>query len=184
MRSQNPAPSWAALVANLLHHGTLAALLVCVIGAYSADVFGEGAIEGFAFDSPAQEARYQALTEEFRCPKCLNTNLAGSDAPIAADLRATVHRLILEGASDQAIRDYLVARYGEFVLYDPPVRRGTLLLWFAPAGLLVIGFTMIVVMARRRRGATEPLNDVEQARLAELLGDETVSQTNRTGKGT
>ncbi len=67
----------------------------------------EGAIEAFPFEDPAQEARYQALTEEFRCPKCLNTNLAGSDAPIAADLRATVHRLILEGATDQAIRDYL-----------------------------------------------------------------------------
>ena len=107
-----------------------------------------------------QEARYRALTEEFRCPKCLNTNLAGSDAPIAADLRATVHRLILEGATDQAIRDYLQARYGDFVLYDPPVRRDTLLLWIAP-----------VAVARRSalrwwwcwRGvaaaSTQPLND-------------------------
>ena len=144
----------------------LTVLLLC-----AARCFAEGAIEAFAFDNAAQEARYQALTEEFRCPKCLNTNLAGSDAPIAADLRATVHRLILEGATDQAIRDYLVARYGEFVLYDPPVRRGTLLLWLAPAVLLAIGVAMVVVMAMRRRGATEPLNDAEQARLAELLRD-------------
>ncbi len=79
----------------------------------------EGAIEAFPFDNATQEARYRALTEEFRCPKCLNTNLAGSDAPIAADLRTTVHRLILEGATDQAIRDHLQARYGDFVLYDP-----------------------------------------------------------------
>ena len=136
--------------------------------------FAEDPIEAFAFASASQEARYQALTEEFRCPKCLNTNLAGSDAPIAADLRATVHRLILEGASDQAIRDYLVARYGEFVLYDPPMRRGTLLLWLAPAVLLAIGTAMIVVIARRRRGATEPLNDDEQARLAQLLRAEPV----------
>ena len=129
----------------------------------------EGAIEAFAFNDATQEARYRALTEEFRCPKCLNTNLAGSDAPIAADLRSTVHRLILEGANDQAIRDYLQARYGDFVLYDPPVRRGTLLLWIAPGLLLAIGFAMVVLLARRRRGVEQPLNDSERARLDELL---------------
>lgn len=129
----------------------------------------EGAIEAFPFADASQEARYRALTEEFRCPKCLNTNLAGSDAPIAADLRSTVYRLILEGATDQAIRDYLQARYGDFVLYDPPVRRGTLLLWVAPGMLLAIGFATVVVLARRRRGATEPLNDADRARLDELL---------------
>lgn len=129
----------------------------------------EGAIEAFPFADATQEARYRALTEEFRCPKCLNTNLAGSDAPIAADLRSTVHRLILEGATDQAIRDYLQARYGDFVLYNPPVRRGTLLLWVAPGILLAMGFVIVVVLARRRRGASEPLNDVDRARLDELL---------------
>jgi len=135
----------------------------------------EGAIEAFAFDNPSQEARYRALSEEFRCPKCLNTNLAGSDAPIAADLRDTVHRLILEGATDQAIRDYLQARYGDFVLYNPPVRRGTLLLWLAPAVLLAIGAFAIIVMVLRRRGVDEPLNDTEQARLTELLRDAAVT---------
>jgi cytochrome c-type biogenesis protein CcmH len=111
------------------------------------------------------------LTEEFRCPKCLNTNLAGSDAPIAADLRSTVHRLILEGATDQAIRDFLQARYGDFVLYDPPLRRDTLLLWLAPALLLAVGLAMVVVMVRRRRGIAEPLSEVERAQLDELLRD-------------
>jgi cytochrome c-type biogenesis protein CcmH len=131
----------------------------------------EGAIEAFQFDDATQEARYRALTEEFRCPKCLNTNLAGSDAPIAADLRSTVHRLILEGATDQAIRDFLQARYGDFVLYDPPLRRDTLLLWLAPALLLAVGLAMVVVMVRRRRGIAEPLSEVEQVRLDELLRD-------------
>jgi cytochrome c-type biogenesis protein CcmH len=131
----------------------------------------EGAIEAFQFDDATQEARYRALTEEFRCPKCLNTNLAGSDAPIAADLRSTVHRLILEGATDQAIRDFLQARYGDFVLYDPPLRRDTLLLWLAPALLLAVGLAMVVVMVRRRRGIAEPLSEVERAQLDELLRD-------------
>lgn len=144
----------------------MALLLACLVPRYAG---AEGAIEAFQFADAAQEARYRALTEEFRCPKCLNTNLAGSDAPIAADLRATVHRLILEGASDQAIRDFLQARYGDFVLYDPPLRRGTLLLWMAPALLLAIGVAVVVVLARRRRGAAEPLSDVERARLDELL---------------
>lgn len=153
------------------HRAVMTLLLLGLTGLLLPRCYAEGAIEAFPFDNPTQEARYQALTAELRCPKCLNTNLAGSDAPIAADLRSTVHRLILEGATDQAIRDYLVARYGDFVLYDPPVRRGTLLLWAAPALLLAIGFAMIVVMALRRRGATEALSDVEQARLAELLRD-------------
>jgi cytochrome c-type biogenesis protein CcmH len=171
MPLQNPPHPTVRLVGDMRHH-VLTALLVCAASFVCAQpAFAEGAIEAFAFDNPAQEARYQALTAELRCPKCLNTNLAGSDAPIAADLRATIHRLILEGATDQAIRDYLVARYGEFVLYDPPVRRGTLLLWLAPLVLLGVGFTMIAVMALRRRGATQPLNDVEQARLADLLRD-------------
>jgi cytochrome c-type biogenesis protein CcmH len=145
----------------------VAALLLCVATLCRA----EGAIEAFAFDNVAQETRYRALAEEFRCPKCLNTNLAGSDAPIAADLRATVHRLILEGATDQAIRDYLQARYGDFVLYDPPVRRDTLLLWVAPVLLLLLGFGTVAMMVRRRRGGAEPLNDAEAARLTELLRD-------------
>jgi cytochrome c-type biogenesis protein CcmH len=147
---------------------TLMALLLALLTMPSLCA-AEGAIEAFPFDNAAQEERYRALTEEFRCPKCLNTNLAGSDAPIAADLRSTVHRLILEGATDQGIRDYLQARYGDFVLYDPPVRRGTLLLWIAPALLLAAGLAMIAVLTRRRRGVSEPLSDAEQARLDELL---------------
>ncbi len=149
-------------------HALITPLLVILLAVPSLCA-AEGAIEAFPFNDTTQEARYRALTEEFRCPKCLNTNLAGSDAPIAADLRTTVHRLILEGATDQAIRDYLQARYGDFVLYDPPLRRGTLLLWIAPALLLAIGLAMIVVLTRRRRGVSEPLNDAEQARLDELL---------------
>ena len=142
-------------------------LVLCVASLCRA----EGAIEAFVFDNVAQEARYRSLTEEFRCPKCLNTNLAGSDAPIAADLRATIHRLILEGANDQAIRDYLQARYGDFVLYDPPMRSDTLLLWALPLVLLVLGLCTVAVMVKRRGGPTEPLNDAERGRLTQLLRD-------------
>ncbi len=158
-------------VQKALRVGVAAVLLLCVQLWMAPLSRADGAIEAFVFDTVAQETRYRALTEEFRCPKCLNTNLAGSDAPIAADLRATVYRLIREGATDQAIRDYLQARYGDFVLYDPPVRRDTLLLWVAPVLLLVLGFGAVAVMVKRRRGGAEPLSDAEAARLTELLRD-------------
>jgi cytochrome c-type biogenesis protein CcmH len=146
------------------------ALLLVLLCSGSA-VLAQGAIEAFEFATPQEAARYRMLTEELRCPKCINTNLAGSDSPIAADLRATVFRLIRGGASDQAVRDYLQARYGDFVLYDPPVRRDTLVLWLAPALLLVVGLGVIALMVLRRREGKSQLTDVETARLNQLLGD-------------
>ena len=130
----------------------------------------QGAIEAFQFDSPQQEARYHHLIEEIRCPKCINTNLAGSDAPIAADLRATVLQQLKAGATDQQVLDYLQARYGDFVLYDPPLERGTVLLWLAPVVLIALGLGIVgTIVWRRRRAAVSPLTDAERARLDELL---------------
>lgn len=146
--------------------------LLAILLSYAAFAAAQGAIEAFAFDTPAQEQRYRALTEEFRCPKCLNTNLAGSDSPIAADLRATIHRLIIDGKTDAEIRTYLHDRYGDFVLYNPPLRAGTALLWFAPAVLIVIGLIVVGVMVRRRRGVTADLSAAEQQRLAQLLRED------------
>jgi cytochrome c-type biogenesis protein CcmH len=154
---------------------TLIAVAVVLIAATCHAAGPAGAIEAFRFDNAAQEARYRALTEELRCPKCLNTNLAGSDAPIAADLRATVHRLILEGQSDQAIRDYLQQRYGDFILYNPPLRPSTVLLWALPAALLLIGVVIIGAMVRRRAGEEDSLDEAERARLDALLGHDAPS---------
>ena len=99
-----------------------------------------GQVEVHEFASPELEARYRALIDEFRCPKCLNTNLSGSDAPIARDLRRTVRRLLQEeGFGDQQIRDYLRERYGDFVLYDPPFKPGTWILWLAPVAFAIFG---------------------------------------------
>jgi cytochrome c-type biogenesis protein CcmH len=88
--------------------------------------FAVSQIDTFEFSDEVQERRYRALIDEFRCPKCLNTNLAGSDAPIAQDLRKVVYRLVvIEAKADQEVRDYLQARYGDFVLYDPPFNART-----------------------------------------------------------
>ncbi|MEN9805761.1 MAG: hypothetical protein RL756_269 [Pseudomonadota bacterium] len=148
--------------------------LIALIAAFVALMCGSGALvaaprfDVFEFENPELEKRYQALIAELRCPKCLNTNLAGSDAPIAQDLRRTVHRLLIEeDMSDAEIRAWLQERYGDFVLYDPPFRPDTWVLWLAPAGFLIAGF---LVLARLlRQPAAEPLSDSESARLRDLL---------------
>ena len=96
------------------------------------------AIEVYDFDSPQQEAQYRGLIEEFRCPKCQNQNLAGSDAPIAQDLKQKTYDLIKDGRSDGEIRAYMQERYGDFISYKPPVRPSTWILWFFPPLLLII----------------------------------------------
>ncbi len=133
--------------------------------------FAQGAIDAFEFASVEQAQRYQALIDEFRCPKCLNTNLAGSDAPIAADLRALVYRLVRDGASDDEVRTYLQDRYGDFVLYDPPLRADTVMLWLMPAVLAAIGVIVIIVLVRRRRTAKVVFDAHERARLDALLAE-------------
>lgn len=126
------------------------------------------------FDTPRQEARYQALIEELRCPKCLNTNLAGSDSPIAADLRQRVAEMIREGCSDQQIRDYLVERYGDFILYRPRLTAATFLLWFGPGLLLLVGFAIIRGMVRRQlRRVDDTGLSAEEAERLERLRNET-----------
>lgn len=133
----------------------------------------QAAIETFAYTNDAERERFQALTRELRCPKCQNQDLADSNAPIAADLRGEIHRLMNEGKSDEQIINYLVARYGEFVMYRPPVEQRTWLLWYGPATFLILGFCIILIIVRRRQQQTlpsnAPLSADEQARLASLL---------------
>nr|BAH89718.1 cytochrome c-type biogenesis protein CcmH [uncultured bacterium] len=127
-----------------------------------------GQVDAFEFPSPELEARYRSLIDEFRCPKCLNTNLSGSDAPIARDLRKTVRRLLVEeGMSDQEVRDYLQERYGDFVLYNPPFKPGTWILWLAPVLFGLIGLWALIRMVRAKPAVA--LSAEEQARVDELL---------------
>lgn len=127
---------------------------------------GELSVDDFEFKDDDQAARYNALIQEFRCPKCLNTNLAGSDAPIAKDLRRAVYRLISEGKTDQEIRDFMLARYGDFVLYKPRLTPATLLLWFSPLILLLVLALVILQIANRRSAVS--LSDEDRARVEDL----------------
>lgn len=131
------------------------------------------AIEPAPFADPATEVRYRELLAELRCPKCQNQSLADSDAPIAADLRAQVRRLMQEGASDEEIVAYLVARYGDFVRYRPPVDARTLGLWLGPLALLALGGMAVWAVARRARPAgPAALSPEERERLAQLLDEQ------------
>ncbi|MGE6480590.1 cytochrome c-type biogenesis protein [Psychrobacter namhaensis] len=108
-------------------------LIACLLS-----VASYAAIEVYDFDSVQQEAQYRGLIEELRCPKCQNQNLAGSDAPIAQDLKQKTYNMVKDGRSDGEIRAYMQERYGDFISYKPPVRPSTWILWFFPPLLLII----------------------------------------------
>src|SRR5690606_16655296 len=109
------------------------------------------------FDDPIMNERYRTLLREIRCPKCLNTSIADSDAPIAADLRREVHQKMGAGMSDEEIVDFLVSRYGEFVVYRPPLQPTTWALWGGPVALLGLGAFVFARILRDR--AQRPLDE-------------------------
>jgi len=130
-------------------------------------------IETYEFSTPELEARYQQLSEELRCPKCQNQNIADSNAPIAQDLRKLLHQQLEQGASDTEILDYMVARYGEFVRYRPSFGGANLVLWLAPVLLLCAAMVVLIITLRSRSksaaAGTAFLSAEEQARLQSLL---------------
>lgn len=113
------------------------------------------AIDPLPFQDRAQELRFQHLARQLRCLVCQNQDLADSDADLAKDLRRQVFQMMQDGKTDDEIKQYLVSRYNNFVLYDPPLQPGTWLLWFAPFGLVLIGAGMVWRIVRRR--AQQPL---------------------------
>jgi cytochrome c-type biogenesis protein CcmH len=119
---------------------------------------------------PALETRARALGRELRCLVCQNQSIDDSDAELAADLRRLVRERLVAGDSDDAVRGFLVARYGDFVLLDPPVKASTLVLWLGPPLLLGVGILGIALALRRRATpAAAALNAEEQARLERVL---------------
>jgi len=109
------------------------------------------AIEPMPFKDHAQELRFQHLTHQLRCPMCQNETLADSNAPIARDLRNQIFKLMQQGKSDDEIKQYLVARYSDYILYDPPLKPGTWLLWFGPLLILLGGAGVVWAAIRKRK---------------------------------
>ncbi len=111
--------------------------------------------EPLLFANQQQQERFNKLTEELRCLVCQNQNLADSDAPLAHDLRREVHEMVLAGRTNEQIKEFLVTRYGDFVLYRPPVQKNTYLLWLAPLVLLLIGALILRSSISKRSALLE-----------------------------
>ncbi len=120
----------------------------------------------------AQEARARALFSDIRCVVCQHEAIADSPAGIAADMRGLVREQIAAGRSDEQVRTDLVRRYGDFVLFTPPLRAGTWLLWFGPLAALLAAGAGLLLVSRRRRAETAPLSPEEEADLARMLADQ------------
>ena len=118
---------------------------------------------------PALEKRVTGLAHELRCLVCQNQTLAESNAPLAVDLRNQIREQLQQGASEQDVLDFMVARYGDFVLYRPPFKATTLALWAGPFLLLALGIAVLVRRLTRRRAPGPQLSDAERARAARLL---------------
>ena len=114
------------------------------------------------------DKRVNALAEELRCLVCQNQTIAESNAPLAVDLRKEMREQLAKGASEQQVRDFMVARYGDFVLYRPPFKATTLALWLGPFALLLLG-AWILRRVTRRRPPGPALSEADRARAAKLL---------------
>ncbi len=126
--------------------------------------------ELITFDKPEYKERYYNLLEVLRCLVCQNQNLADSDAHLAQDLRDQTYDMVNNGATEQEVRDYMVARYGDFVLYEPPVKSSTLLLWFGP--FILVGVATVVLVFKimsRSENEVAALSERQKQRVAELL---------------
>ena len=177
--------------AKILHLIVRAMATVLLVAGLSMSAWAN--IDTYQFDNPRQEAQYRALIEEFRCPKCQNQNLAGSDAPIAQDLKQKTYDMVKDGRSDAEIRQYMNERYGDFISYKPPVRPSTWILWFFPPVLLV--FVMLAWFIRNRNSSKHaavianpieegyaPLSAAEQQRLQDLLNANDNAANAKTGE--
>ena len=135
------------------------------------------AIEPLSFKNQEQENQYRRLLAEVRCLVCQNQSLAESNAGLAGDLRKIIYEEVQKNASDEEIVDFLVSRYGDFVLYRPPVKSSTYLLWYGPLALILVGVTVVVIMIRKR-GKIEQnaLSEEEQKEIKGLLAKAKASE--------
>ncbi|MFT6193788.1 MAG: cytochrome c-type biogenesis protein CcmH [Cognaticolwellia sp.] len=129
-------------------------------------------VDTFEFKDEATQLRFQVLSKELRCPKCQNQNLADSNSKIAVDLRKNLYNLLQEGMNDQEVIDFMVYRYGDFVLYRPPLKEKTYILWFGPL-VILFGFIIGVIFVLRKRSQVRvnehDLSTQEQANLDDIL---------------
>ncbi|GAA5139279.1 cytochrome c-type biogenesis protein [Thalassotalea piscium] len=148
----------------------LVIFIASIIFAFNVSAFTS---DTYTFDDEVTQIRYNALVKELRCPKCQNQNLADSNSPIAADLRREVYELLQLNKSDGEIVDFMVERYGEFVLYRPKFSALTYILWFGPAILLFIGVVIVMFVLKNSAKKKQPqqLSTAQKNKLEQILKD-------------
>lgn len=141
------------------------ALLFTVLSAVQAS-----SIETYTFESPEQEALYKRLIKELRCLVCQNQDIADSNAELAQDLRRQTYDMVSKGASRDDIIDYMVKRYGDFVLYNPPFKLKTIMLWLGPPLFLLLSLIVLISYLRKRPKTTEvKLDNKQRESIRDLL---------------
>tara|TARA_Y100001956_G_scaffold10630_2_gene9412 strand:- start:1071 stop:1550 length:480 start_codon:yes stop_codon:yes gene_type:complete len=149
-------------------------LMLSLFAALAFSIAAHAAIEVHEFDTLEQEQQFKELGNTLRCPKCQNNTIADSNAELAVDLREKVYEMTKAGKSKQEIIDYMIARYGNFVTYNPPFTVATAILWVGPIGVLLVGFGFIVLRSRTKKVTPEQNEDWDQdkeARLKALLDE-------------
>ena len=153
-------------------------LFISILFIFSLSLQSEAKKEVYGFANDADQDRFYNLVDTYRCPKCQSSNLAGSNAPIAKDLKREIHRLIEEGKTDKQIEAFLSSRYGDFILYKPAIRKNTLILWIGPFALFLLIIFLVVrwnITSKRPPKDLEAENIVkaiERTRLKKLVEDE------------
>lgn len=143
-------------------------LIVMVVGLTLLLLSQQAAADQREFETAAQQQLYYELINELRCPKCQNQTIADSDAPLAKDLRDRSYDMVMAGQSKQQVIDFMVARYGDFVHYQPPMQWSTSILWLAPLLAIGLGIVVITLMVRSQKQQPVTLSAQEQARLKQL----------------
>jgi cytochrome c-type biogenesis protein CcmH len=152
--------------------------LVCILCLLSFTAESESSKEVYSFVIDENQERFYTLLDTYRCPKCQSSNLSGSNAPIAKDLKREIHRLIEEGKTDEQIEAFLRSRYGDFILYKPALRKNTLILWLGPFILLSLIVFLVVSwnMSSKRKSkdleAEQIVNVIERTRLKKLFEED------------
>jgi len=150
----------------------LSATLMIVMLLLMAAPVTHAAVEVLEFSSERQEQRYLDLIDELRCMVCQNQNLADSTADLAKDLRERTYQMVRTGKTGSQIIEYMVARYGDFVIYRPPLKASTYLLWFGPLAILLLAVVTFILYSRRMRDKAVLVMSPEQRRKAQQLLDE------------
>ena len=160
--------------------------LLVMLGIMMLGSIALASIDIFEFSSEENRLQYNELTKELRCPKCQNQDIADSNAPIAQDMRKEVYRLIEDGQSTEAVVQFMVERFGEFVSYDPKIIPATYLLWFGPLTLVGVGLLVVLLLSSKRKRSAEAqvssLDSSSRKRLDAMLKDAQSDRSSKSGK--